>query len=211
MKTKKIREIFITLCMVTIFANLSFADDMDTLTHYLRGLKNVSMDFTQYDAKGDKAKGSLLLLKPYNFRLNYCPPFPLLIVGNKKQVVMYDYELETTSRIDREENIFNFILTDEDNLNKEFNLQNILNESDRKTFVLKHQTSDRMVSITMKKYPKKLISIVIDEADGNVIEIDFSDIREIKSAPNHLFTIPNPDIYGAPKRFSAKDLQSLVE
>ena len=112
MKSKIITKFLGLLCLVTISVNQTFADDIKVLSDYLKSLKSISIDFTQYDARNGHVDGKLVIIKPDYFRCNYYKPYPLLIVGNKKEVAMYDYELEQATHIDKKENIFNFLLTD---------------------------------------------------------------------------------------------------
>lgn len=199
------------LCLLTISINQTFADDIQILSDYLKSLKSVSMDFSQIDARSGKAEGKLIIIKPDYFRCNYYAPYPLLIVGNKKEVAMYDYDLEQATHIDKKENLFNFLLTEGTDWEKDFTLEEVTNESDRKTYKLYHDISERLIYVTVKKFPKQLLSITIDEADGNVIEVNFSNIKEIKSAKQGFFSIRNPEMFGAPKRLGAQDVEKWVE
>ena len=76
---------------------------------YIRDIQSIAVDFTQEDSHGNKASGKLLINKPFKFRCNYYSPFPLLIIGNKNYVSVYDYEMENISRIDTKDNVFNFL------------------------------------------------------------------------------------------------------
>ena len=76
---------------------------------YIRGIQSIAVDFTQEDSHGNKAGGKLLINKPFKFRCNYYSPFPLIIMGNKNYVSVYDYDMQHVSRIKAEENIFNFL------------------------------------------------------------------------------------------------------
>lgn len=211
MKSKIISKFLALLCLLTISINQTFADDIKVLSDYLKSLKSVSIDFTQYDARSGRANGKLVIMKPDYFRCNYYAPYPLLIVGNKKEVAMYDYELEHVTHIDKKENLFNFLLTDASDWEKDFVLEEVINESDRRTYKLYHDISERLIYVTIKKFPKRILAITIDEADGNVIEVNFGDIQEIKSAKKGFFTIRNPEMFGPPKRLDAKEIEKWVE
>lgn len=211
MKGKIISKLLALLCLITIYINQTFADDINVLSDYLKSLKSVAIDFTQFDARGRKTEGKLIIIKPDNFRCNYYKPYPLLIVGNKKEVAMYDYELEQVTRINKKDNLFNFLLTENEEWKKDFILQEITNESDRRTYKLYHEISDRFIYVILKKFPKTLLGIVIDEADGNIIEVNFSNIKEIKSAKKGFFSIPNPEMFGPPKRLDKDDIEKWVE
>ena len=57
----------------------------------------------------------LIIDKPYKFRCNYYEPFPIVIIGNKNYVSVYDYEMEHLAGL-RQMKIFNFLLLDKVNL-----------------------------------------------------------------------------------------------
>lgn len=196
--------------MVTILVNASYADDIKTLSKYLDSLKSVTIDFTQFDARNGKSEGKLVIIKPYNFRCNYYKPYPLLIVGNKHELAIYDFDLENATKIDRKENLFNFILTSDKDWEKDFELIDISKTEASKIFKLYHADSERIIHIAMNKEPFRIKQIIIDEADANVIEINLSNIKNISPDIKGLFSIPNPEVFGPPKRLSKKDLEKVL-
>jgi outer membrane lipoprotein-sorting protein len=116
----------IIILFIFISSNIYAAEEMKNLKIYLTSLKSISIDFSQIDNSGKLINGKLLIQKPYNFRCNYYEPFPLLIVGNKTDIIIYDYEMEQTSYISASENIFNFLLVDTENFEEYFSLIEII-------------------------------------------------------------------------------------
>ena len=211
MRSKIKRQFFILMCLVTMFAQITFADDIKTISNYLQNLKSVSMDFVQFDSRSEKAEGKLIMVKPHKFRCNYYEPYPLLIVGNKSEIALYDYELENTTRINKDENIFNFLFTEGDDWEKEFKLEQVIDVPRGKLYSIYHRTSDRTINLVMNNHPFRLRQIIIDESDGNVIEVTISNIKNITSTKKGLFSIPNPDVFGAPKRIGAEEIEKWIE
>lgn len=186
----------------------SFAEvTIETFTNYLSNLKAVSMDFNQIDSRGQKADGKLIIQKPHRFRINYYPPYPLLLLGNKREVIMYDYSLQQTTRVDAKENLFNFLLVDMKDWEKNFKIENIF-ESDGDVIVkLYNHATDRTISMVLQAKPLELKHIIVDEPDGNVIKVSINNIYNISSSDPDLFLLPNPDIFGKPARFDQKAIE----
>ncbi len=184
------------------------------LADYLSRIKSIAVEFIQTDTKGQSANGMLIIDKPYKFRCNYYDPFPLLIVGNKNYVSVYDYELKHFSRIKSEENIFNFLLLDQVDFEKDFEIlyeQETGGKNDGQIeLMLYHEDSGRNSKITFDKSKKQLKSIQIFE-DDNEIMISFKDTRNIQQANRKLFILQDPDIFGVPKRWNKQELEKMVE
>lgn len=174
---------------------------------YLKGLKDVAIDFVQEDTRGSKASGKLIISKPDKFRCNYYKPYPLLIVGNKTYVSVYDFDLEQLSRITRDENIFSFLLTNDIDLEKHFRIDEASSNDDESKIELYHSELDRKTIITLGQREKRLRSIIIYEPDDNVITLVVNKITPISHIENDLFSIRNPEIYGPPARLDNTSLE----
>lgn len=184
------------------------------LASYLSGIRSIAVEFSQTDTKGSSTSGMLIIDKPHRFRCNYYAPFPLLIVGNKNYVSIYDYELQHFGRIKAEENIFNFLLLDKADFEKDFE---VLSEQETGSqddgyieLMLYHEDSGRNSKITFDKAKKQLKSIQIFEED-NEITVSFKDTRNISKASRKLFILQDPDIFGTPARLSKQDLVKLMQ
>jgi outer membrane lipoprotein-sorting protein len=191
---------FIFLCLIAITAHNAIAKDAEIITKYLQNLNSAAMDFLQVDSRGAKAEGKLIIVKPHRFRCNYYAPYPLLVLGNKYEIIVYDYQLEQTTRIDAKENLFNFLLADTAEWNKNFRIENIIQDKGATLFKLYHHSTDRTISVVLRDNPLELKQIIIDEPDGNIIDIMISNVTFIKNVDNGLFTLPNPDVFGVPNR-----------
>ena len=173
---------------------------------YLSEIKSLAVDFYQSDSQGIKAKGQLLINKPYKFRCNYYPPFPLVIIGNKNYVVVYDYDMEQASRIKSEENIFNFLLVDRIDLEKHFNFESVIDQGNIFEITIYHPLTERQSQITFNKDTKQIKTIRILE-DNNVITLEFEQVKKVISFDDDLFTFKNPDIFGPPKRLNKAEIE----
>jgi outer membrane lipoprotein-sorting protein len=190
-----------------VFANAVDGSQFDV---YLNNMKSVAIDFVQIDANGKKATGTLLISKPYKFRCNYYPPFPLLILGNKNYLSVYDYDMDTTTRIKASENMFNFLLLNGQDLSKYFNIKSIEDVAGTINLTLDHIESGKRSIIAFDKLNKQIKSITIFETD-NTISILFNKVRQIEKFDDDLFILKNTDIFGPPKRLSKEDLEKKLQ
>ena len=120
---------------------------------------------------------------------------------------MYDYSLQQTTRVDAKENLFNFLLVDMKDWEKNFRIENILESDGDITAKLYNYATERTISMVLSSQPLALKRIIIDEPDGNVIEVFVDNVNHITGVDKDLFLLPNPDIFGKPARLSKKDLE----
>ena len=177
---------------------------------YLSTIKSIAVDFEQSDSNGESASGKLLISKPYKFRCNYYSPFPLLIIGNKNYVSVYDYDMETTSRIKPSDNIFNFLLTNDIDFEKHFRLDSTTENGDMLTVTLYHAPTDRFSEITFNQRNQQLQTIEIFE-DDNIISLKFANINKISHFADDLFEFKNPDIFGPPERLTKEEIEKRLK
>ncbi len=180
---------------------------VDIFTQYLSSLQSVAMDFNQIDSRRAGATGKLIIQKPHRFRINYYPPYPLLLLGNKSEVIMYDFGLHQTTRVDAKENLFNFLLVDMKDWEKNFRIEDIFESDGNITAKLYNYATERTISMVLSEHPLELKRIIIDEPDGNVIEVFVENIEHITNADKDLFLLPNPDVFGKPSRLGKKGLE----
>jgi len=173
---------------------------------YISNIKSVALEFEQTDNRGNKASGMLIIDKPYKFRCNYYAPFPLLIIGNKNYVSVYDYEMEHLSRIKANENIFYFLLVDQINFDQEFDIISAKEQNNKYIIKLNHPDLNRESQIEFDKVTKQLISLKIFE-DNNIITVDFIKTQKIRDVAGSLFIIQDPDIFGLPERLDKVKLE----
>ncbi|XVN41022.1 MAG: outer membrane lipoprotein carrier protein LolA [Rickettsia endosymbiont of Argas persicus] len=176
------------------------------LKNYLRTIKSAAIDFTQEDSKNNIAQGKLLINKPYNFRCNYYPPFPIVIVGTKNFVSMYDYDMDQVSRINRSENVFNFLLEDNESFDKDFIFESVVNEGNNLIITIYHNITEKHSKINFDKATKQIKALKILE-DNNTVTITFDKIVKVKKFDDDLFKLKNPEIYGTPERLTKSEIE----
>ncbi len=204
------KKIFLIIICVFINSVVAFgADDKTTILElktYLHTIKSVAIDFTQEDSYGKIVKGKLLIHKPYNFRCNYYPPFPLVIIGTKNFVSMYDYDMEQVSRINRSENTFNFLLEDNKHFDKDFVFELVVNEGNISKITIYHTLTEKRSEITFNKATKQIEALKIFE-DNNIVTITFDKIAKVQKFSDDLFKLKNPEIFGPPERLTKSEIE----
>lgn len=196
-----------SILMILLFANNLFAADIsEKIKSYITNIKSIAVEFKQYDQNGSMSEGMLIIDKPHKFRCNYYHPFPIVIIGNKNYVSVYDYEMGHLSRINSSENIFNFLLTDKVNFDDQFEILSTSELGENYVMRIKKEDLNKTTEISFDKKSGAIKSMVIYE-DNNIITLVFDDIRKIYDVKKNLFDIKDPDIYGRPERLNKKDLQ----
>lgn len=173
---------------------------------YVRDIQVIAVDFTQIDTKGDRAEGKLLINKPYKFRCNYFPPHPLLIVGNKNYVSVYDYEMQQTSRMHTHENMFNFLLADGVDFDEHFTIEAATEMGEELKVRLYNPDSDKSSIVTFDKLEGQIKKLEILEGD-EIITINFAKVQKVVHFDDDLFVFKNPEIFGSPARFTKSSLE----
>ncbi len=79
---------------------------------YLNGLATLQARFVQLDASGEAATGRLKVKRPGRMRFEYDPPTPILLVSPGSELIYYDRDLKTATRLDWKDTPAWFLLAD---------------------------------------------------------------------------------------------------
>lgn len=202
---------FISFCIIycfniSVLASEPKAQAIKQLESYVREIKSVAIDFKQTDSQRNIAIGKLLIDKPLKFRCNYYAPFPLLIVGNKNYLSVYDYDMDTLNRVEASENIFRFLLLDDIEIEKYFDIKDVITENTIVKFVLYHRELDKLSTVSFNRDNKQIVMMEIVEGN-NVTNIIFNSIVQVTSFDDDLFGLKNPDVYGPPARLDKQQIE----
>ncbi len=198
---------WIILLALLTSAHYASADNISQeIKSYISSIKSIAVEFTQEDSTGRLAEGMLIIDKPYKFRCNYYEPFPIVIVGNKNYVSVYDYEMGHLSRIKAEENIFNFLLVDKISFDNQFEILSAKESNGSYILRLKNHDLNKISEIWFDKKNKNIQKMQIFE-ESNSITLTFSNTMQISNIANSLFTMKDPEIFGIPDRFTKTELE----
>ena len=193
----------VTLVVISIPCNGS--NISEELRSYIGNIKSIAVEFEQTDSHDQAAKGTLIIDKPHKFRCNYYEPYPIVIVGNKNYVSVYDYEMENLSRIKAEENIFNFLLLNDVNLEEKFEVISAKSVGENYILRIKNNDLDKISEIWFDQKAKDIKKMQIFEED-NIITLTFGKTHRISNVAQDLFVMKDPDIYDKPQRLDQTSL-----
>lgn len=207
------------IILVCIYLLLDYSVIFATLDHNLvkqvaaslSKLDNVAIEFTQIDQKGKKAKGKLLIKKPYHFRCNYYPPYPLLIVGGKKYVTIYDYSLETVTRLDTKDSITNILLINDLAASDNFKVVQTRKSDNYIVIKVLYLDKNQFSELFFDGKTLVLSKIKIYEMNAPSIVLDLSAPIKVKKFAKDLFLIPSPEIFGKPGFLKKEELEKKYE
>ncbi|MDX1924163.1 MAG: outer-membrane lipoprotein carrier protein LolA [Rickettsiaceae bacterium] len=182
---------------------------------YLKSISSHAITFEQIESDQTLHTGVLLIKKPDIFRANYDSPHPLVIVGSKNFVSLYDYELDELSRVEAKDNIFKFLLEKDLSIQKNINIQTCQEDKQFLALTLSHAQTQQIAKVIFKKSPFALHELVTPE-DGvnfekNVIIIRFGKVYNMSKYLPELFTLKNPKVYGPPKRYKSDQIIKMIE
>ncbi len=86
--------------------------DIARVEAYLNRLATLEARFVQLDSAGEAATGKLQVRRPGRLRIDYDPPTPVLLVSPGRELIHYDRDLRTATRLDWAETPAWFLLAD---------------------------------------------------------------------------------------------------
>ncbi len=201
-----------TSFVVSIFANQNSANsNYKILYDYVKAVRSVVINFHQKDTlQNIDIYGQWIIDENHNFRINYYPPSPFLIIGNKNNISIYDYDMETIVRLESKEYWNIFSEYNEEKFVKLFLINSISYVDDECIIKITSLNSDNEIQIKFSESKKNLISIEIKEIN-NLIIFTVQDIKKIISVDPKLFILKNPDVFGPPERLNKSHLKTRYE
>ena len=197
----------ILMLLLTSTHFVSAADISEEIKSYISSIKSIAVEFIQEDSTGRLAEGMLIIDKPYKFRCNYYEPFPIVIVGNKNYVSVYDYEMGHLSRIKANENIFNFLLVDKVSFDNQFEILSAKQNNNSYVLRLKNHDLNKISEIWFDKKNKNIQKMQIFEENNN-ITLTFGNTMQIGNISSSLFIMKDPEVFGTPDRFTKAELET---
>lgn len=181
------------------------------IDHYLGGLDKFYMEFTQISQKG-LYQGILLVEKPYKFRVNYDENHPLLIVGNKNFISLYDYELEEVSRISSKDHIFRFLLEKGIEKSESLEMKSCKEEGNNLAVEIQEVKSNAEARLVFDISPfnLKLLEVKDITNPANNIILELEDPVKLNKVKSDLFIMRNPKIGSKIERISTDKLKNIL-
>lgn len=187
--------------------------DLDKLKLALQktsSLEKQYISFEQTNPDGSSTRGALVILNKNNFRWNYFPPYPLVIIGSSKYVSMYDYAMEQLSRIDRAESPIDFLFDNHQAFLKHFEILEIHLNNNQLSVKALDKEYGKKILISYDGSNMTLKELKITELDGTLTKIKFMPYKQFKSADSELFKLKSPKIFGVPARLDEPALLKKI-
>ncbi len=184
-------------------------DLIQKIQHNLKNLDKAAIEFLQTAPNSSVATGKLLIQRPSFFRCNYYPPYPLLIVGGKEYISMYDYSMETISYIRAKDNIMNLLFSAD--FSKYFKILATVETAKHVALKLMFEENQQILEAFFDNKSFDLARIVFVELDGASIVIEFAKPVMVKKFKKKLFEMRDPKIFNAPRHLNKQELEQEYE
>jgi outer membrane lipoprotein-sorting protein len=205
---------YILLLLIILAHNNSFASTNEQIITNIGAsfakIDKAVINFVQTDAKGGSTQGILFLEKPYHFRCNYFPPYPLLIVGGKKYLSVYDYEMQTLSRATANQNIISILMQKNWQQNELFQISNVAQKDNYNVLSITYNKGQEQALLYFNNQ-LQLIRIEILELGSVSISIHFGPLQKVKSFAAGVFQIKSPQIFGPLTQLTKEQIEQLYE
>jgi len=211
--SSKLQGVIFFLILLSYNTTLAFVDNsiIQKIQANLANIDKAAIEFVQVDKKGNLAEGILLVEKPYFFRCNYYPPYPILIVSGKKFLSIYDYEMETLSRTQSSDNIISILFQKNWIANENFKIIETLETKESYILHVSYSENSQKAELFFNKKSFDLVQMKIFEMDEPSIMINFDRPIKVKNFKREIFEIRAPEIFGKPKHHNKKDIEELYD
>jgi outer membrane lipoprotein-sorting protein len=169
--------------------------------------------FVQKELDKDETYGAVIFKKNVGIRFNYFEPHPILLTITKKNVYLYDYEMENLSIVKASESPIYFLLKQDIDFDERLRIIKATKDKNFYYIDLFHVDTETIVSIVYDYVENQISSIDVLDHNKQNIGIIFEKTIKIDNAntkiDNEIFKIKNPKIYGKPKRFDKNEIEKL--
>jgi outer membrane lipoprotein-sorting protein len=147
--------------------------DVRRAEEYLDGVRTLKARFLQISSNGRTAEGTLYLSRPGRLRLEYDPPFPVLMVANGGVLTRYDRSLNAVTRLPLESTPIGFFVRERIQLSGDITVTQVNRSADglRITLIQTDKPEEGRIVLTFGNHPFALTSWEIIDARGDSTRI----------------------------------------
>ncbi len=194
-------KINLTVCLL-LLSKAAFASGLDDLQRFYKEINSYSASFEQtvLDEKWkllEASSGEFLIQRPGKFRWHYTVPSEQLIVGDGKQIWIYDVELEQITHRKSSDAISQtpaMLLSGKGDLNENFILEEARNRDGMEWVRMIPKNLDSgFTNIHIGFLKGKLKIIEMQDSFGQSTQMRFSDIQENGNIPEKSFIFNPPE------------------
>ena len=179
------------------------------LESYLKSIKTLRADFSQFSNDGKKINGKIYLSRPGKIRFEYDKPSPILIVGNKGWVIYENKEINQIAEYPIKQTPLAFLLEKEFSFNiRNININKLVVEKGYIEINILHKNSFNKSSLTIifENNPINLRKWNIVDPQGNSITINLFNIEKNITIDKSLFVFTYPPNYTGPSKPQTPDM-----
>ena len=163
---------------------------------YLNNITTISAKFVQVSSSGDQYEGSLKLSRPGNLRIDYKPPYPVIITANSSYLSFYDTELGQESNISIDDTTVGILLAKDFSFSnnsvmiKEFQaIKGVIRLSVRHN----KNPASGLLTLIFSETPMELRKWTILDAQNIVTHVAFTESQHGEPIPLDIFEYTLPD------------------
>lgn len=189
----------VSLALLLIIFNNSFAEDLKTL---LNNLKTMQANFTQivYDNHGkavQQSYGQMALSRPGKFRWEVKKPIPQLIIASNTRLTIYDPDLEQVTiralKLSTGDTPALLLSHENTTLERDFKVRNLPKVQNIIWFELIPKGHDSMfASIRMGFFGGQITQMLLQDHLGHTTKVKFANAKLNQSVPDNLFIFRAP-------------------
>lgn len=207
-KRYKLLVTILILLQVSLWPTFAFAEyNINQVQDYLNSVNTFSANFKQYGSDGKVKEGRFLLAKPGRVKWEYLSPKKVVIIGNGKNIVYYDYELEEASHMSTKSVLAHFLSKEKLNLNKDVKVEKFSSGKNYSLLVVtekRKKTQESHIKQLTLKFEHvaakqdstiKLIEVDVVDHNGQEVEIVFSNVKVNINIDKSEFVFKNPNFF----------------
>ncbi len=189
---KKITVFFLGIfCFCASFPSLAqTTEDSRKIETYLNGIKTLKASFVQTAGNGNTAEGKLYIEKPNKIRMEYDSPVNVLIVGDGRDIVYNDKDLDQVTHFDYDDIPASLILSNDVKIDgKNFKIVDFYKDAGTTEAVIEYQKNQDIGPITLVfgNRPFELKQWKIVDSQGIEVVVSLYNSEKDAELPASLF------------------------
>lgn len=182
---------------------LSPTDQADAIRieSYLNSIHTVAARFLQSTSDGNVVQGNFFLERPGKMRVQYDPPYPLLMVASGIWLNVYDPELKQTSYLPINSTPAYFLVKNRVGLESDITVTKIEHGKDtlRVSLHEKDHPSEGRLTLVFADKPLQLKKWTVIDRDGKEINVSLLDAQFDGKLDPNLFKFVDPSPNATPR------------
>jgi outer membrane lipoprotein-sorting protein len=165
---------------------------LERVENYLNSIRTLSARFVQITDDGRSREGEVYLSRPGKLRVQYDPPYPMLMIASGIYLSIYDPELKHTTFLPIESTPAWFLIQDRISLGKGITITKVEHGADTIRVTMHETGESARLTLVFSDQPLQLRKWTVVDSNGKPINVALSNaIFDTKLDPN-LFKFVEP-------------------